>query len=97
MEMITATSRGVALALKVVPNASRDRIVGVLGDRLKVAVAAVPEGGKANAAVCRVLAEAVGVAIRNVVIVAGLSQPTKTAEIAGLDVATVRGRLAGWV
>ena len=39
------------LALKVVPGASRDRIVGEHGDALKVAVAKPPEDGAANQAV----------------------------------------------
>ena len=52
------------LELKVVPKASRDRVVGWLGDRLKVQVRAAPERGKANAAVEALLAEILGAGLR---------------------------------
>jgi uncharacterized protein (TIGR00251 family) len=48
------------LAIKVVPGASRDRVVGRYGDAIKVQVSAPPEDGKANKAVVRVLAEFLG-------------------------------------
>ena len=43
--------------MKVVPGASRTRLAGQLGDALKVAVAAPPEAGKANAALIELLAQ----------------------------------------
>ena len=52
---------GAVIAVKAVPGASRDRIVGVLGDALKIAVAAAPEKGKANQAIAATLAKALGV------------------------------------
>ena len=66
------------LELKVVPKASRDRVVGWLGDRLKVQVRAAPERGKANAAVEALLAEILGAAVR---IVAGEASPLKTVDV----------------
>ncbi len=75
---------GFDLWLKVVPNASRSRMMGVLGDRLKVAVASPAEAGKANAAVCKLLAATLGIAPAQVTITAGHAQPRKTATITGL-------------
>ena len=40
--------KGTLVFTWVVPNASRDRVVGPHDDMLKVQVAAPPEGGKAN-------------------------------------------------
>ncbi len=88
-------TRAVRVALKVVPGAKREEVVGMLGERLKVRVAAPPEDGKANRAVCRVLAEALGVGERDVTIVAGTSNPEKVARVAGLRADDVRERLGG--
>lgn len=74
------------LRIKVVPGSSRDRIAGLLGDRLKVAVSAPPEGGKANKAVCKLLASALGVPTRDVSVTAGHTQPQKTTTILGVTV-----------
>jgi uncharacterized protein (TIGR00251 family) len=71
------------LQLKVVPKASRDRVVGWVGERLKVQVTAAPERGKANEAVVEVLAEALGLPRHHVRIVAGATSPLKTVEIDG--------------
>ncbi len=83
----------VRVALKVVPGSRREEIAGMLGERLKVRVSAPPEDGKANRAVCRVLAGALGVSERDVTIVAGASNPEKVARVAGLRGAEVRERL----
>lgn len=86
---------GVRIAVKAVPGASRDQIAGVLGDRLKVRVAAPPEGGKANRAICRVLAEALGVKAAGVAVVAGASSPEKVVRVEGVDAARARACLLG--
>ncbi len=84
----------VLLRIKVVPGASRDRVVGMLGDRLKVSVSAAQEGGKANKAVCKLLAKALNIAPRDVSVSAGQTQPIKTIHIVGIDLGAVSQRLA---
>lgn len=81
------------IALKVVPGARRDQIAGALGDRLKVRVAAPPEDGRANDAVCTLLARALGVKGRDVTIVSGHASAEKTARIAGVNAARARATL----
>jgi uncharacterized protein (TIGR00251 family) len=83
----------VQIQVKAVPGASRSRIVGWLGDHLKVAVAAPPEGGKANKAICEVLAKALGVKPQDVQVATGASNPRKKVLVAGLTVEQVRERL----
>lgn len=81
------------LEIKVIPKASRDRLVGWLGDRLKVAVTAPPERGKANAAVVALLSSVLGLPRSSIRIVAGETIPQKTVEIASPDESTLRSRL----
>jgi len=85
----------VRLRVKVVPGASRSRVAGMLGDRLKLSVAAPPEDGKANKAVCAMIAEMLDVPARDVAVVAGTTNPQKTLMVTGLAVSQVLGRLCG--
>lgn len=84
---------GIELDVKVVPGASRTRLSGRWGHALKVAVAAPPEGGKANAALVRVLAEALGVRAADVHLVRGHGSPLKRVAVAGINAAEARRRL----
>ena len=81
------------LNVKVVPGASRDRIAGQYGDGVKVQVAAPPEGGQANRAVERVLAEALGVKAQQVRVVKGHTNARKVVEVEGVEQGEVMGRL----
>lgn len=85
----------VLLLVKAVPGAKRDEVAGVLGERLKVRVSAPPEGGKANEAICRVVAEALsgGVRARDVEVVRGHTSAEKTLRIRGVNADSVRKTL----
>lgn len=72
------------LPVKVVPRAKRDEIVGWLGDRLKLKVAAPPQDGRANDAVEALLAGALGVPRRTVRVSAGHASSTKVVEFESL-------------
>ena len=91
---IRSTAAGAVVAVKVVPGSSRDRVAGVLGDALKVATSAAPEKGKANAAVARLLAAALGLDRRSVTLHAGQVSPRKEFLLVGLSAAEARRRLA---
>lgn len=90
---VRADGADVLLAVKAVPGASRTRIAGVLGDRVKITVAAPPEKGKANQAICALLAELCGVSAKAVAVERGESNPLKTVRIAGVTLAAVRAAL----
>jgi uncharacterized protein (TIGR00251 family) len=83
----------VRLAVKVTPGASRDAVAGWLGDAVKVAVREPAERGRANAAVERVLAAALGVSATSVRIAAGGRSPRKVVVVDGLDADEVHRRL----
>ena len=69
------------IQLKVIPKSSRNRVIGWLGNRLKVAVIAAPERGKANAAVIDLLAELLGIARGRIRVVVGEAAALKTLEV----------------
>lgn len=79
--------------VKAVPGASGSAVAGLLGDRLKVRVAAPAEGGKANAAITALLAGALGVGRRDVQLLEGRSQARKTFRVEGLSPGEVAARL----
>lgn len=81
------------ISLKVVPGAATSGIAGWLGETLRVRVAAPPEKGRANAALEALMAEALGVPIRAVRVVAGHGSPRKTVEVEGLSDEALRDRL----
>jgi uncharacterized protein YggU (UPF0235/DUF167 family) len=67
---------GAEFALRVTPRAGRTE-VRLDGDRLRVAVTAPPEDGRANAAVQAALAEALGVARTRLSLVRGATSRDK--------------------
>ena len=81
------------LRLKVNPRSSRDRIVGWMGDRLKIAVSAAPEDGKANDAVLRLLSWTLGIAPSRIRILSGKSASEKDVALYDVDAAKVLSRL----
>lgn len=85
-------AEGIEVRLKVVPGSSRDAVAGPLGDRIKVRIAAPPEGGRANRAVEDLLGGLLGRPCR---IVAGHGTPLKTLFVAGASAAEVAGVLGG--
>jgi hypothetical protein len=83
----------ILLPVKVVPKASRDKIVGELDGALKVTVAAAPEKGAANKAVCKLMARTLGLRAAQVTVDAGHGSPRKTLRITGASLETIREKL----
>lgn len=81
------------LSVKVVPRSSSTRLVGWLEDTLKVAVIEAPEAGRANAAVCELLARSLGVDRSSVRCVSGHASSRKLIEIDGLTQTEIVARL----
>jgi len=94
-DVLGTTADGVSLRIKVVPGASRTGMVGLLGDRVKIAVSAPPTGGRANRAVCDLLSTAFGVPRRNVVVARGHGRPQKTIDLVGLSLCRATEVLKG--
>lgn len=72
------------LSVHATPRSGRDEVIGWKGSELAVRVTAPPDGGKANAAVCVVVAKALGVPKSAVGIASGHASRHKVLEIAGV-------------
>jgi len=83
-------AEAVRLAVHVTPKAGRDEVVGWRGSELQVRVTSAPEGGKASAAVCAVIAASLGVPKRDVRIDRGQTSRHKLVAIDGVDAARLR-------
>jgi uncharacterized protein len=92
MSLARDDAGGVLISVKAVPGAKRDEVVGRLGDRLKVRVSQPPEGGRANRAICELLAAELGVPVRSVSIVRGESSAEKTVRVQGVTAAQIEVR-----
>ena len=93
MIALRETADGVSFSVRVQPRAGRTAISGVIGDALKVAVAAPPVEGKANEALIRFFAELFEVPRSAVEIVSGEAARNKVVRVAGVTGEFVRGRL----
>src|ERR1700712_4369894 len=94
MLQLKQTAQGVSIPVQVVPRASRSQVVGVLAGALKVSLAAPPVDGAANAALCELIAERLGVPRRTVTISHGEHSKSKTVQVQGVDLAHVERALA---
>jgi uncharacterized protein len=85
------------LRLRVAPGAARAGVVGRHGEAWKVRVAAPPEGGRANEAVVRLLADTLSVPREAVTLVSGHGARDKIVELVGLGPAQIERRLSSAV
>lgn len=91
--MLQAHPQGTLLAVRASPGSRKQGIIGTHGDRLKVAVHAAPEKGKANQAVLDVLAEAFDLRRSQVALVSGETSQTKTVLLNGITPEEVLAKL----
>lgn len=85
---------GVLLQVRVQPSAKRSTVLGVHGGALRVAVAAPPVDGKANAALVEFLRELLRVKRSQVSIHSGEKSRDKTVLITGVKADDIRNRTA---
>jgi uncharacterized protein (TIGR00251 family) len=81
------------IALRVAPGAARAKVVGRHGTAWKVRVVAAPEGGKANDAVVRLLADTLDVPRGDIAIVSGHGTRDKVVALTGIPAAEIERRL----
>lgn len=81
-----------ALAIKAIPGASRDEIIGWHGDALKVKVHAPALDGRANDALCQFLADTLGLPRRSIAVTHGEKSRQKLVRVVGLTAEEVRAK-----
>jgi uncharacterized protein (TIGR00251 family) len=97
----TPVAGGLKVAVRLTPKASRDRVEGLApeadgGVVLKVSVTAVPEDGKANAALVKLLSKEWRLPKSNIEIVQGATDRRKALLISG-DPADLGRLLEEWM
>jgi uncharacterized protein (TIGR00251 family) len=91
---LTADGDGVLLPVRAQPGAKRTGVVGEHGGRLKVAVTAIAEKGKANEALVEAVAEAFGLRRSQVTLVSGQTSNQKVFRLAGARLDVLQATLA---
>ena len=91
---IKEAAGGLVIEVRASAGASRDGIRGEIDGRLKVAVTAPPEKGKANSAIREMLAERLRVRRADVELLIGRTGRDKAFLVKGLGISDVRERLA---
>ena len=81
------------LIVRLQPRASRSELAGFRDGVLVARVTAAPVDGKANAALCKLVARAAGIAPNRVSVVRGATARSKVVRVEGIDEAALRAAL----
>jgi len=92
-DVVTETREGTLVAVKVAPGAQAEQVGPVSGGRLRVAVTAAPEKGKANKELVRLLAERLDIRKSDISIERGDAVREKLVLLRGVTPGTARQRL----
>jgi uncharacterized protein (TIGR00251 family) len=95
MIKITERAEGCVIKVRAQPGARRHCIVGEHGDKLKVAVTAPADKGRANDAILGILAKAFGLKRSQVELLGGHFHHEKVILLHSLTIQEVRSKLRG--
>lgn len=96
MEYIRLSGDGVLLLyIHVQPRASKTKIGGVHGDRLKIAVCSPPVDGKANREILKFLVKNLGLDSRDLVLKSGAKSRHKVVAVSSIDREELEARITG--
>ncbi len=74
---VKTTADGITFKIRVQPKSSRNQIVGLYGDALKIKITAAPVDGAANKMCIRFLAKRLGLSGNRLEIISGRNSRTK--------------------
>src|SRR3569623_424301 len=92
MPFLTEVKDGVRILVHAQPGAKRTEIVGVHGDALKIRIAAIPEGGEANAELLEFIARLLDAPAS---LLFGATSRSKVVFVSGVRIADVQRILDG--
>ena len=90
---IEQTEGGCTFEVRVTPKARANRVIGALGDAVKIGVTAPPTRGAANKALVKFLARRLGVRTSDVEILAGHTSRIKRVRVSGITAEEVESGL----
>jgi uncharacterized protein (TIGR00251 family) len=82
-----------SLVIRLQPRAKRNAILGERDGALRVSVAAAPVDGRANAALCKLIAKRAGVARGSVSVIRGERSREKVVQVEGVALEDLRRAL----
>jgi uncharacterized protein len=83
------------IEVRLRPRGHADELIGIVDGVLQARVSAPPVDGKANKALCRLVAKAAGVAPSRVSVVRGEKSRQKVLLVEGVEEAQLREKLGG--
>jgi uncharacterized protein len=83
------------ISIRLQPRAKRAEVVGERGDVIVVRVTAPPVDGKANDALCQLIARSVRVSATRVTVVRGQTSREKVVRVEGVTQEALRSALLG--
>lgn len=81
---LSEKDQDIVLRLHAQPGAKRTSVVGLYGDKLKIAVATPPVDGKANQAIIAFLAKTLGISKSKLTLISGETSREKRIRIQGI-------------
>lgn len=93
LSWIKSLPGGVRLQVKVLPRASRDEIIEITDDYLRVKLTAPPVEGEANKRLTKFMGKALGCSSGKIKIISGATGRNKLLEISGLTEDKIRSQV----
>lgn len=92
---LTSSAEGVRIEVRVTPKAARNAVGAVEAGQLRIQVTAVPEHGKANEAVCKLLGKRLRIGKTAIRVVRGETSRDKSLLVTGVQEQSIRAELEG--
>jgi len=93
MSWISDSTGGALIQVHASPRASKNQILGLHGDALKIRLKAPPVDGKANEALIEFLSQTLGIPPRQITLLSGQTSRKKRLKLQGISASQVENTL----